>query len=184
MTTQTKSGIKYRHRIEVDDFPESPRDWDNLSVFYCFHERYSLGDTHSIDRSRYDSWNDLAINEFDSDDVVVPLYLLDHSGLTLSTTPFSCPWDSGVVGYAVVSKERIISEYGVYNDDSKNKALTCIDSEVDIYNRYLCGDVYSILIEKKCGCCDSWTLVDSCVGYYGYEYAKSEAIALLDNLED
>jgi len=179
MTTQTKSAIKYRYRIEADDFPESPRDWDNLSVFYCFHNRYSLGDRHSIDHNNYDSWNDLAINEFDSDDVIVPLYMLDHSGLTLSTTPFSCPWDSGMVGYAVVSKERIISEYGVYNDDSKEKALHRIDSEVDIYNRYLCGDVHSILIEEQCGCCDSWELVDCLGGFYGYGSAETEAIDLL-----
>lgn len=177
MTTQTK--VEYRYRVDADDCPESPRDWDNLSVFYCFHNRYRLGDNHSIDHNNYDSWDELAEYEFEKDDVIVPLYMLDHSGITLSTTPFNCPWDSGRVGFAVVSKERIISEHGFYNDDSKDKALAIIDSEVETYNQYLCGDVYTIFIDKKCECCGSWDIVDSCGGFYGYDYAESEAIALL-----
>lgn len=182
MDTNTKSIVEYRYRVEVEDCPGSPRDWDNLSVFYCFHNRYtSLGDKHSIDRKKYDSWEELAEYEFEKDDVIVPLYLLDHSGITLSTTPFGCLWDSGRVGFAVVSKERIISEYGVYNDDSKDKALARIDSEIETYNQYLCGDVYTIFIDKQCGCCGSWGLVDSCGGFYGYECAESEAIVLLAN---
>ena len=27
--------------------------------------------------------------------VILPLYLYDHSGITMNTTGFSCPWDSG-----------------------------------------------------------------------------------------
>lgn len=179
MTTQTQNTVEYRYRIEVDDCSESPRDWENLSVFYCFHNRYRLGDNHSIDHNNYNSWYDLAESEFCSDDVVVPLYMLDHSGLTLSTAPFSCPWDSGRVGFAVVSKERIISEHGVYNDESKEKALARIDSEVETYNQYLRGEIYTIFIDERFECCDRWDIVDSVGGFYGYEYAESEAISLL-----
>lgn len=179
MTTQTKSTVEYRYRIEPDDCLESPRDWDNLSVFYCFHNCYSLGDNHSIDHNNYDSWGELAESEFGLDDIIVPLYMLDHSGLTLSSTPFSCPWDSGRVGFAVVSKDRIVSEYGVYNDKSKEKALARIDAEIETYNQYLCGDVHTIFIDEQCEGCGSWDIVDSCGGFYGYDYAESEAIALL-----
>jgi len=179
MATQTTSAVEYRYRIEVDDCLESPRDWENLSVFYCFHNNYILGDKHSIDHNNYDSWHELAESEFGSDDVVVPLYIYDHSGLTLSTAPFSCPFDSGRVGFAVVSKERIISEYGVYNDESKEKALARIDAEVKTYNQYLSGDVYCIFIDERFECCDRWDIVDSFGGFYGHEYAESEAISLL-----
>ena len=30
--------------------------------------------------------------------VFLPLYLFDHSGITMNTSGFSCPWDSGQVG--------------------------------------------------------------------------------------
>ena len=30
--------------------------------------------------------------------LMLPLYLYDHSGITMNTTGFSCPWDSGQVG--------------------------------------------------------------------------------------
>lgn len=31
--------------------------------------------------------------------LMLPLYLYDHSGITMNTTGFSCPWDSGQVGW-------------------------------------------------------------------------------------
>ena len=31
--------------------------------------------------------------------VFLPLYLFDHSGITMNTSGFSCPWDSGQVGW-------------------------------------------------------------------------------------
>jgi hypothetical protein len=39
--------------------------------------------------------------------VVLPLYLYDHSGLTISTSPFSCRWDSGQVGYIHTTFEQV-----------------------------------------------------------------------------
>ena len=35
--------------------------------------------------------------------VILPLYLYDHSGITMNTCGFSCPWDSGQVGWIYAS---------------------------------------------------------------------------------
>lgn len=43
----------------------------------------------------------------------LPLYLYDHSGITMSTTTFSCPWDSGRVGMIFCSHEEAVKEWGV-----------------------------------------------------------------------
>ena len=43
--------------------------------------------------------------------VVMPLYLLDHSGLAMQTTSFNDPWDSGQVGWIYVSKEDALKEF-------------------------------------------------------------------------
>lgn len=44
--------------------------------------------------------------------IVMPLYLLDHSGLAMQTTSFHDPWDSGQVGWVYVSKEDALKEFG------------------------------------------------------------------------
>jgi len=36
----------------------------------------------------------------------LPLYLYDHSGITISTGPFSCPFDSGQVGFIYCSLQK------------------------------------------------------------------------------
>ncbi len=43
--------------------------------------------------------------------VILPLDLYDHSGITMNTTGFHCPWDSGQVGYIYVMPEDIRKEF-------------------------------------------------------------------------
>lgn len=43
--------------------------------------------------------------------IVLPLHLYDHSGITMSTGGFSCPWDSGQVGYIYVTPKALEEEY-------------------------------------------------------------------------
>ena len=47
--------------------------------------------------------------------LMLPLYLYDHSGITMNTTGFSCPWDSGQVGWIYASKEDALREFGGKN---------------------------------------------------------------------
>lgn len=42
--------------------------------------------------------------------VILPLYLYDHSGITMNTCGFSCPWDSGQVGWIYYRMFRIAAE--------------------------------------------------------------------------
>lgn len=48
--------------------------------------------------------------------VILPLYLYDHSGITMNTCGFTCKWDSGQVGWIYCTKERFLKETG-YNKD-------------------------------------------------------------------
>ena len=45
-------------------------------------------------------------------DVVLPLYLYEHSGQRISLHPFGDRWDSGQVGYIWCSKEKAMEEWG------------------------------------------------------------------------
>lgn len=52
--------------------------------------------------------------------IILPLYLYDHGGITISTRPFSCPWDSGQVGYIYASKDKFRKETGYSEDELFN----------------------------------------------------------------
>lgn len=121
--------------------------------------------------------------------VVLPLYLYDHSSLTMNTSGFSCPWDSGQVGWIYANKETIIKEFGGKNLTAEKRALveTLLRSEVETYNYYLRGDCLHYELYKKD------TLVDSCSGFLGTGEQVLEAIAfhlpdkckgILDNLAE
>jgi len=112
---------KYRLEVILDTCPESPRQWDNLCTMVCSHRRYDLGDEQAKNIDEYSSWDEWLQGEvYDryggADNVVcLPLYLYDHSGITMNTTGFSCPWDSGQVGWIYVTKEKLRRETG-YSD--------------------------------------------------------------------
>ena len=95
-------------KIFVDEDPTNPRtEWDNLGKMVCFHKRYNLSDEpREYDQKNYGNWDELeqAIIKDHGPCVVLPVYMLNHSGITISTNPFSCPWDSGQVGFIYCSE--------------------------------------------------------------------------------
>lgn len=165
----------YRYEILPDDSPESPREWDNLGTMICFHRRYNLGDKHNFDNPsdfRKFSKNNRKIG------IVLPLYLYDHGGITMNTTGFGCPWDSGQVGWIYISKEKMRSEYGYKRISKKliERVRQYLINEVGTYDQYLMGDVYGFRITKD----DEE--VDSCWGYYGLDECRSEVESIIQHL--
>lgn len=158
-----------KHRgIEIEIWSDSdsrnPRtEWDNLATMVCFHSRYSLGD----ENTGHD--NDEDFREFLKSDeiaIVLPLYLYDHSGITMSTGAFSCRFDSGQVGVIYITKEKIRNEFGVKRISKKKiKEITkYLEGEVETYDNYLTGNVYGYTVEET---------DDSCGGYFGYNHEES-----------
>jgi len=153
--------------IYPDIDPESPRGDCNLGKMVCWHSRYTLGDKHD-----YESPQDFQAEWDASKAVILPLYLYDHGGLTISTGAFSCPWDSGQVGYVYVSHEDIAKEYGKCNAFTIEKARKLLIAEVETYDAYLRGDIYGYVVKVKCEKCGGFEETeDSCWGYYGIEEA-------------
>lgn len=153
-------------KIYLDNCPEDPRNWDNMSKMVCFHRKYNLGDDHNYKVGDYSGWHELAeAIEKDYDiAVMVPLYMYDHTGITISTTPFSCPWDSGQIGWAFITKDVIRKRFGMkrVSAKAKEKALEILLAEVQVYDEYLRGAVYGYTLEDKNG-----DVIDSCWGFYG-----------------
>lgn len=93
--------------------------------------------------------------------VLLPLYLYDHSGITMNTTGFSCPWDSGQVGWIYADKEKILAEYGSLTPDTMEKAENLLHGEVEYYDHYLRGDCYGFELYRD------GVEEDSCWGFIG-----------------
>jgi hypothetical protein len=146
----------------------------------CFHSRYNLGDKHDYKHSNYRGWSEMAnaIIKNEKVGVILPLYLYDHSGITISTGRFSCPWDSGQIGFIFISKEKIRKEYGWKNLTKARleKIEEYLKGEVKTYDQYLTGDVYGYRITDT----DTEEEVDSCWGFYGEVYCMTEATGIVE----
>lgn len=147
-----KEGVEYTLRVETDDCPESPRNWDNVCTMVCFHRHYSLGDKHDYDNAD-EFFEDILCsicgyhrngieimstrNKYElacaSDKIYIQeLNLYDHSGLTISTSscyPYNDHWDAGCVGWAYVSKERALEEWGGIPERDENGEFIRIPHE-------------------------------------------------------
>jgi hypothetical protein len=175
-------------KIFIDESPESPRTaWDNLGTMVCFHRRYDLGDKHNYSSSDYDSWDEVekAIIKQEDVAVILPLYLYDHSGITMNTTGFSCGWDSGQVGFIYVSRETLRKEYSVKRISNKivEKATKLLLGEVETYDQFLKGDVYGFKVFNVETCdkgCEHEEEIDSCWGFFGDNFIENGLIEYVD----
>lgn len=166
----------YTLEVWRDTYADSPRDWDNLGHMACAHRRYSLGDAqmeaHGVsledDFKRFIALQG-GLNL--KDVIYLPLYLYDHSGLTMNTTGFSCHWDSGQVGYIYVPLDKVREEYGVKRVSRvlREKIGERLRGEVEIYDMDLQGAVWGLTILDEEG-----EAIDSCWGFYGEENLQDE----------
>lgn len=166
MIYQTIEYKNYTININYDQLAENPREmWDNLGTMYCFHNRYSLGDKHNC---TIEEVQEMVKSQ---DYISLPLYLYDHSGITMNTTGFSCPWDSGQVGFIVCEKTEICKQFGwdKLTDERIEKIRKYLISEVETYDDFLTGNVYYYNIPE---------IDESCGGFYGDNFDKND---LLEN---
>lgn len=174
---ETLGGIHIRIEYDTTESYMNPRrDCDNFGTMICFHRRYDLGDEHSYNdplaslNGIYQETNPDA-EDFDTIDeafevmsekslVWLPLYLYDHSGITMNTTGFSCPWDSGQVGIIYATYDTIKNEFGEVTPENIEKALDLLRSEVKHYDHYIRGECY---------CTKFWKALDEDAGEDDYD---------------
>jgi hypothetical protein len=203
--------LKNDHVLHIvhDNDPNSPRSWDNLGKMICAHSRYDLGDIQAKSKLNclQQIADDLGITEIiedlemyeeiyndqeqlqdwinsREDFVMMPLYLYDHSGITMSTSSFSCRWDSGQVGYIYCPTNTILKEYGNTNLSTLTEVEDILNSEVKTYDQYLTGDVYGFELYKKEKCSsghEQLEFIDSCYGFYGDDFKQNGIFGHIDS---
>lgn len=197
--------IEYRGfniNIYQEDMAEDPRNWENLGIMACWHSRYDLGDDspqkqrsemylyeilqewyseewieehyQDMDTSEFITW---AIEQLEKHAIVLPLVLLDHSGLWMQTgNSFSCDpggWDTSRVGFIYITNSQALKEmqWKRLTKKRREKIEDYLSGEVETYSQYLSGDVYGYQIEPKES--NNIECDDSCWGFYGYEWEKN-----------
>lgn len=156
----TTDGRKFRLVIDQDQFPDDPRSWDNLGTMLCCHRDYRLGDLNSNKETeeqlaeicRKYGKSDEEIDEMtfaeeiqfilDQDDICgLPLWIYDHSGISMSTKRW-CSWDSSFVGLIFVEKDFYLAQMCLKDEkDWKVKAKEALEGEVKTYSDFLEGNV-------------------------------------------
>lgn len=152
----------YTIEVYPDEDPINPRhDFDHVGTMVCFHPRYDLGDKdHGFTPET------LTAHVALPGVTKLPLFLLDHSGLTISTGRYVCDpqgWDTSLVGFIFVDAEKAAKE-GIPEDHIEET----LRAEVEEYDQYLTGAVYCYRVIGKLG-----EVVHSCGGFFGYDHEKS-----------
>ena len=186
---------KYTVKIKQDTDPLNPRaDYDNLAVMSCTYPNYNLGDNEpdlspeelhaillwqdgqkeeAIQYCHYNLDEDEARQWLKEQDRIfaLPLYLYDHSGISISTGRI-CTWDSSAIGYIYLTAARARSEmqWKLLTKGRIKKLYEYMNGEIETYDQYLTGDVHGYIIEDQNG-----DEVESCWGFFGSDYCEQEA---------
>lgn len=170
------TGSEYAQRSQTDVFLDCIDEYDNgfrdsISTWYA---------EQTVDSD--EEYHRRILEKLSEYFVVQPLYLYDHSGITISTGKFSCRWDSGLVGMIMVDKAKFMREVleGPWSQEHQSRALAMIESDVKMYDRYLRGEVYGYEVEElkyefehpaepidPSDESRPWETVNSCYGFLG-----------------
>jgi hypothetical protein len=176
------------------DSIDSPREDDNLGTMLYNHSRYNLGDIPNPEAGQHGSYEADFKAYLESeglklkDVVYTPIYMYEHSGVALSSTGFSCQWDSGQLGWHFVTKADVRSHYNVKRVSYKleQEVIAALNSELELYNHYVQGNCYEFELYD-----DNEEAVDSCCGFIGdfenvleriKEYLPKESRYLADSI--
>lgn len=174
---------------ESENYSDAEEFFYSLAGFHIDDYEYRWNGEEKCDEFLYgnkwltsDEIVQKAMDKAQEKNLILPLYLYDHSRISMSTGrsyPFNCRWDSMQVGWIYVSYEKLRKEYGWkrITPARREKAYKYLEGEVETYDSYLTGDVYGFVVEKD------GDYIDSCWGYFGWserEYPLEEARAVVD----
>jgi len=131
-----------------------------------------------VNPDNYTGWDDMieTLTENDQDIIYwLPIYLYDHSGLSISHSSFGCRWDSGQIGFHILRESRIKEVYGTekVKEEDIERAKKELIIEMETYNDYLNGNCFSFTLYED------EEYIDSCSGFIGIDLSKN---GILDNI--
>ena len=159
--------------ISHDESAESPRNDDNLGHFITVDSNYYSPDKNETLESIVKANGDRAKNQADhirmikngieaeTDEKVLAIYPVtkyEHSGVSYSLGSFH-GFDHSNNGFYIVT-EKSQKVVGTEKKDFEK----VIQAEIDLYNKYVGGEIYQFVLIDKDG-----EFEDSCCGFYKIE---------------
>jgi hypothetical protein len=167
--TETRKGLTIK--LYQDENAQSPDEWgnDNLLLVH-YHRNFDVRQDKMITEDDARAWYQGEKIEQEKAYHIFPVAAYIHSGVVLKLGEGrdfpDYQWDVSHVGLVLVAK-------GEWK--TKAKALKAAESLVKEWNQYLAGEVYGYVVEDAKG-----ANLDSCWGFYGYDYALEEARSIAD----
>lgn len=194
-----KLNDKYLLDIKQDFGAENPLEWENLGTFLTWENQYD-----SPNQNEYSSPEEF-VNEFLGEDkweeiydkhdntmdfvndiqkhfdrkgyIVYPISRFEHTEVKYFIGVGS-GFDSGVVGFAIVSKDKVRETYNtkqVYKDKVKEDFEQLLKLYTDYANGYVFG--FTLMDMKQ-------NEIDSCYGFYGFDHDTNGLMETVnENLE-
>ena len=145
-----------------------------------------LAQAFHLNPQSFGGWDDLRTtieNDYAGIVCIKPLYLYDHGGISIATTPFSCPWDSRQIGFVIVQEADLEKEGIILEQATPSVVDEIIEGEIQIYDQYLRGDIYGFALYVD------GEYMDGCGGFFGdhkesglIEYLETETTDFIGNI--
>jgi len=140
-----------RLTIKYDTDLIDPREDLCSSKMVCFHRNYNLPNESDYDYKDYGSWKELeqAIIKENDIAVILPVWMYDHSSISLSTGR-TCSWDSMQVGFIYITKPMVrkLRNCKYVTEKILKAEAEFLIEQIRLYTQYLNGDVYYFKIEE------------------------------------
>jgi len=200
-----KNGSPCLIQVLPDYDSESPRECDNLWTWTTtanagysdikpeYHNEARKGYCQKYYYRPDDFHGDNGLDEeFKKENIIVPLFLCRHSGDVISAGDYGTAWsdklwDAGCMGFAFVSRNKIMKEFNCkrITKKIKNRAIDCLKNEIKAMNAANFGEVYGIKIinletEEQDSCwgfnCPDWIDVESYVSEMLYGWVDDDQL--------
>lgn len=164
-------GCTIEVKYDTDSSYCNPRDDDNGTLLSLSHKRYDLPNEAGVPFDDLNSWEEVErwLREHYTVVGLKRVSATDHSGMHYYTGNPRDPWDSGTLGFIIMTAEGQ-EEVGT-PDDLVDELL---DGDVEVFGQWANGEVYGYVAEDGAG-----NEVGSCWGFIGetddmVEQAKAE----------
>jgi len=173
--------------IDSEPEVESPREYDPLGIMVTFHRNVDFNDmVPPLNSSDFNGWDEMKehiINKLGAV-VILPVYMLDHSGQSLSVKPFSCPFDSGQLGFIYTTREKMLTHrnFKHLTKKLKDEAEQELIGEIETLDQWIRGEAYGFVIDPIDDNDEEGAIEEYGGGYWDTEMAKATAIDTVDGL--
>lgn len=179
LETRTVNGFTVE--IHYDPDATSPREMDPGVGMVLYHRQYNFPNDAGIDLDDFDGWGEVRDKlTRDGAVYVLPVYMLDHSGIALSVRDFRDSWDSGMAGIAYVTRQNWKDIQGAEwtgSEEDRAQAHRLISAEVTLYGQYVNGECYYYVITDTDG-----EVMEAPGGYIGWDGIEEDAVSMANSL--